>query len=115
MFALANDQPGISQANKILRGTFNKYRLTQTIHNNSKIMKPASNQPSIENFIELRPHNLKELMALYKISYKTLKKWLKPLERELGERTGYYYTIPQVRKIFEFLGFPCAYYEEGKV
>lgn len=69
-------------------------------------MKPTRTLTSMENSIELRPHNLKELMALYKISYKTLKKWLKPFERELGERTGYYYTIPQVRKIFEFLGFP---------
>ena len=66
----------------------------------------------MDNSIELRPHNLKELSALYKISYKTLKKWLKPFERELGERTGYYYTIPQVRKIFEFLGFPGVLSQE---
>lgn len=74
-------------------------------------MKPTQTLTTMENSIELRPHNLKELMALYKISYKTLKKWLKPFERELGERVGYYYTIPQVKKIFEFLGIPGVFNE----
>jgi hypothetical protein len=26
---------------------------------------------------------------------------------------GNYYTIPQVKKIFEFLGFPALFYEES--
>ncbi len=64
--------------------------------------------------IELRPHNLKELSALYRISARTLKKWLLPFEKKIGKRTGYYYTIPQVRKIFSLLGFPCMFYEEGE-
>jgi hypothetical protein len=76
-------------------------------------MKPASNLPAMENSIDLRPHNLKELSALYNISYKTLKKWLKPFDKELGERIGYYYTIPQVRKIFSLLGFPGTFSEGG--
>lgn len=64
--------------------------------------------------IELRPRNLKELSALYNISAKTFKKWLLPFEKEIGKRMGYYYTIPQVRKIFSFLGFPAVFYEEGE-
>jgi hypothetical protein len=62
--------------------------------------------------IELRPRNLKELAALYCISSRTLKKWLLPLEKKLGKRIGYYYTIPQVKKIFSFLGFPGMFDEE---
>ena len=64
--------------------------------------------------IELRPRNLKELAALYCISSRTLKKWLLPFEKELGKRIGYYYTIPQVKKIFSLLSFPCMFDEEEK-
>jgi len=63
--------------------------------------------------IELRPRSLKELSGLYRISSKTLKKWLLPFKNEIGERIGNYYTIPQVRKIFEMLGFPSFLYEES--
>jgi len=62
----------------------------------------------------LRPHNLKELAALYSISRKTFKRWLAPFKKEIGERVGYYYAIPQVRKIFTLLGLPGLLYEEGE-
>ena len=75
--------------------------------NNSK---PGEN--SAGSSIVLRPHNLKELSALYSISSRTLKKWLHPFEREIGERIGYFYTIIQVKKIFELLGFPGILTEE---
>lgn len=56
--------------------------------------------------ISLRPYNLKELAALYGISRRTLLKWLRPFEQIIGKRIGYYYTIPQVRAIFDCLDFP---------
>ena len=79
-------------------------------------MKQINNQTAsrTEDSIELRPRNLKELSALYNISGKTFKRWLLPFEKEIGKRMGYYYTIPQVRKIFSLLGFPGVFYEEGE-
>jgi hypothetical protein len=74
---------------------------------------PSKPRPS-GGSTELRPHNLKELAALYSISSKTFKKWLLPFEKEIGKRIGYYYTIPQVRKIFSLLGLPGLFYEEGE-
>lgn len=84
---------------------------------NTDIMKqvahPSSTGESSVPSILLRPHSQKELSALYNISRRTLKKWLVPFEKEIGERMGNYYTIPQVRKIFTLLGFPALFYEEG--
>lgn len=80
-------------------------------------MKHTTNLSSGENIsgssILLRPHNLKELSALYSISSRTLKKWLQPFEKQIGERIGYLYTASQVKKIFELLGSPNILYEEG--
>lgn len=81
-------------------------------------MKPVKHIPSFARPLPpgtgLRPHNQKELAALYSISRKTLKRWLKPFEKEIGERVGYYYTIPQVQKIFAVLGLPGLMFEEGE-
>jgi hypothetical protein len=81
-------------------------------------MKQYSNANAADNgpgsSIELKPRSLKELSALYGISSRTLKKWLKPFEKEVGKRIGYYYSITQVKKIFRFLGFPGMFYEEGE-
>ena len=63
--------------------------------------------------IQLRPYNLKELTTLYGVSAKTLHKWLSPFEKQIGKRRGYYFTIPQVRKIFRLLEFPSMMYEDG--
>lgn len=56
--------------------------------------------------IQVRTYSVKEVADLYCISNKTLKKWLKPFENELGERMGYFYNPKQVRIIFEKLGLP---------
>jgi hypothetical protein len=71
---------------------------------------PGENKPGSSMII--RPHNLKELSALYGISARTLKKWLYPFKHEIGERVGYLYTVIQVKKIFELLGLPNVFYEE---
>lgn len=56
--------------------------------------------------ISVRPYTHKELTELYQISWKTLQHWLKPLERDLGKKIGYYYNNRQVGVIFEKLGLP---------
>lgn len=61
------------------------------------------------SFILLRPYTLKELCALYGVCRYTFNKWLKPFENEIGVRQGFYYSIHQVKVIFDKLGYPTIY------
>ncbi len=54
----------------------------------------------------LKPYTALELARLYGVSDRTMKKWLKPFEAEIGEKLGYFYTIAQVKTIFQKLGTP---------
>jgi hypothetical protein len=67
-------------------------------------MKNA-NQQREEKMI-LRPYTVKELAALYRISKGTFRKWMEPLQAEIGERIGHFYMIPQVKIILEKFGTP---------
>ncbi|MFA6923621.1 MAG: hypothetical protein WC223_05135 [Bacteroidales bacterium] len=49
-----------------------------------------------------------ELAHLYKVTYKSFHKWLKPFIEKIGKRSGRYYTFKQVRKIFYYLGEPSS-------
>jgi phage antirepressor YoqD-like protein len=55
---------------------------------------------------EVRPYTVKELCKIYKISDKTLRKWLQPISGEIGKRQGYIYNVAQVVTIFRHLGVP---------
>ena len=54
----------------------------------------------------VRAYSITELAALYDITPKTFRTWLKPYAEEIGEKQGRYFTILQVRIIFEKLGMP---------
>ena len=56
--------------------------------------------------IKLKPYTVLELARLYGVSDRTMKKWIKPFEAEIGIKIGYFYTIAQVKIIFERLGTP---------
>lgn len=56
--------------------------------------------------IRVKPYNQKELAFLYEVSPRTVKKWIKPFEQELGDKMGQIYTAKQVEIIFYKLGFP---------
>lgn len=58
------------------------------------------------NTIKLKPYTVLELAKLYSVSDRTMKKWIKPFEKEVGKKIGYFYTIAQVKIIFEKLGMP---------
>jgi len=58
------------------------------------------------NSIKLKPYTVLELARLYGVSDRTMKKWIKPFETEIGSKVGYFYTIAQVKLIFEKLGMP---------
>lgn len=60
---------------------------------------------------EIRPYSTKELAGIYGVCDKTLKKWMKPFAQDIGEKHGRYYTVAQVKTIFEKLGVPCKFKE----
>ena len=52
---------------------------------------------------EPRPMTLKELADRWKVSVHTVRKWLKPFERDIGPRIGNVYTPHQVKIILSKL------------
>jgi len=68
-----------------------------------KILRYMRNNPT-ESIC--KPYTKKELAGLYGISIKTLRTWLRPHLHLIGEPPGRYYTVRQVRLIFECLGEP---------
>jgi len=60
-----------------------------------------------KNTIQLKPYSLVDLAKLYTVCDRTMKKWIKPFEQEVGEKNGRYYSISQVKIIFDKLGLPC--------
>jgi hypothetical protein len=62
----------------------------------------------------LKPYSLKELSVMYGVSKNTFKKWMDPFSHKLGQRQGYYYSIEQVKMIFNKLGVPGLIYKKRK-
>ncbi len=58
------------------------------------------------NETKIKAYTPKELASLYGVSIKTLRTWLLPHQKEVGERRSKYYTARQIRIIFERLGEP---------
>ena len=56
---------------------------------------------------EIRPSSIKDLAAIYGVCHKTFNKWIKPFITEVGIKNGRYYSVAQVKIIFEKLGVPC--------
>lgn len=58
--------------------------------------------------IQLKPYSITELARLYDVCDRTLKKWIKPFHETIGTKQGRYYTISQVKVIFDKLGLPTT-------
>jgi hypothetical protein len=56
---------------------------------------------------DIKPYSTKDLAKIYGVCDKTFKKWAKPFETMIGTKNGRYYTVAQVKIIFEKLGVPC--------
>lgn len=54
----------------------------------------------------MRGYTMKELAAIYEVDRRTFKNWLKPFHSQIGEKTGRYYNVKQVRVIIDKLGMP---------
>ena len=59
--------------------------------------------------IKIRPYNMKQLISLYGVGYKTIRKWLKAHEPSIGKKVGNFYSFRQVGIIFKKLGLPKDY------
>jgi len=55
---------------------------------------------------KIKAYTPKEIAGLYGVSVKTLRTWLLPHQKLVGERRSKYYTARQVRIIFDCLGEP---------
>ncbi|MEY2828675.1 MAG: hypothetical protein RIQ33_533 [Bacteroidota bacterium] len=55
---------------------------------------------------ELKPYSITELAKVYSVCNRTIKKWMRPFEKEIGEKQGRYYTVSQVKVVFEKIGLP---------
>ena len=70
-------------------------------------MGKASTVKSLaEETFRLKPYTQSGLAVLYGVSLTTIKKWLKPMAQEIGERKGWYFSIKQVDIIVKKLGLP---------
>ncbi len=61
---------------------------------------------STTNEITVRPYTTTKLAALYGVARKTFRMWLQPHASVIGEKQGKYFTVLQVKMIFEKLGIP---------
>lgn len=59
-----------------------------------------------ENIFILRPLTHKQLALMYDVSWLTFQNWIKRVENEVGKKTGHFYHVHQVRKIFQLFGMP---------
>jgi transposase len=69
------------------------------------MMMEGNNEKKEEIFV-LRPLNHKQLAQMYGVSWLTFQNWIKKVEKEVGKKTGHFYHVPQVRKIFQLFGIP---------
>jgi hypothetical protein len=61
---------------------------------------------SVTPRIQLKAYSMKEMAGLYKVCERTIKTWLAPFEKEIGQKTGRFYTPKQMKIIFEKIGVP---------
>lgn len=65
----------------------------------------GENVPKSETFL-LRPYNHKQLADFYGVCWLTFQRWVKRHEKEIGQKTGHFYSINQVLVIFKIFGMP---------
>lgn len=66
------------------------------------------NAMSKSNKVPMQPYTISELSRFYGKDLRTFKKWIAPIEDEIGEKDGRLYNIKQVIIIFNYFGHPNA-------
>ena len=51
----------------------------------------------------IRPYTFKDICLAYEMSYKAMRKVIKPIAVELGANQGFYFDLHQVEKIIIYL------------
>ncbi len=59
-----------------------------------------------EEVFVLKALTHKQLAQMYGVSWLTFQNWIKKVETEVGRKTGHFYHIHQVKKIFQIFGLP---------
>jgi hypothetical protein len=59
-----------------------------------------------EDLHEIKPYSPAEIARVYNVSWKVMNRWLNPHREAIGKREGRYYTVNQVKIIFDKLGLP---------
>jgi hypothetical protein len=62
-----------------------------------------------EQTVSVQYYTLKELAKIYKVCPSTFKRMVMPYAEKIGKRKGRYYSIPQVRLIFQHVDLPSNY------
>ena len=62
----------------------------------------------------VRPYLFKDLCKLYNLTPPTLRVWLRPFKRKIGNIHGRYYLIPQIELIIEAIDLPYSLGEDSK-
>jgi len=63
----------------------------------------------METQLLLKPYTTKELANMYGVSRRIFRNWLQPFNNQVGPKTGHYFTVAQVKLIFDKLGIPGDY------
>lgn len=67
---------------------------------------------AVKKMIKIKAYSPGELARMYGVNRRTFKRWLEPFLKNTGKRRGRFYTIYQVKIIFEKLGTPSVPEEE---
>ncbi|MBL7842748.1 MAG: hypothetical protein KF856_05725 [Cyclobacteriaceae bacterium] len=67
--------------------------------------KQSEEQVKEEVFL-LKALTHKQLAQMYGVSWLTFQNWIKKVEHEVGRKTGHFYHVHQVKKIFQIFGLP---------
>jgi hypothetical protein len=59
-----------------------------------------------EEVFVIKPLTHKQLAQMYGVSWVTFQNWIKKVEKEVGKKTGHFYHVPQVIRIFQLFGIP---------
>lgn len=54
----------------------------------------------------IKPYHLIDLAQIFDVNYRTFKRWIANIEKELGKPTGRFYSITQVEYMISQFGLP---------
>ncbi|TXJ28247.1 MAG: hypothetical protein E6Q24_05560 [Chitinophagaceae bacterium] len=54
----------------------------------------------------IKPYRIKELTEIFDVNYRTFKRWVSNIEKEMGKPNGQYYSVSQVEYMIAQFGLP---------